>query len=60
MAIIVLFINTVLNTFINTVIGQKVVRCNAVIATATRDEFLNKGNILGNKGNILMFCVALS
>ena len=47
--IIILFINTVLNTFINTVIGRKVARCNAVIATATRDENFNKDILLGNK-----------
>ena len=60
LAIIVLFIDTVLNTFINTVIGRKVARCGAVIAMLTEDEVLNKGNILGNKGNILIFCIALS
>ena len=52
LAIIVLFIDTVLNTFINTVIGRKVVRCNAVIATATRDENFNKHKGLRNKHKI--------
>ena len=51
--IIILFINTVLNTFINTVIGRKVARCNAVIATATRDENFNKDILLGNKDILL-------
>ena len=49
LAIIVLFINTVLNTFINTFIGRKVARCDAVIATATRDENFNKHKGLRNK-----------
>ena len=43
--IIILFINTVLNI----VIGRKAARCDAVIATATKDEFLNKDIVLGNK-----------
>ena len=54
LAIIVLFINTVLYIVLNTVIGEKVARCNAVIATATRDENFNKDILLGNK-DILYF-----
>ena len=53
LAIIILFLNTVLNTFINTfintVIGEKVARCNPIIATATRDENFNKHKGLRNK-----------
>lgn len=52
MAIIVLFINIVLYIVLNTVItviGEKVARCNAVIAMATRNENFNKDILLGSK-----------
>ena len=53
LAIIVLFINTVLYIVLNTVIGRKVAHCNAVIAMATRDENFNKDILLGNKDILL-------
>ena len=53
LAIIILFIDTVLNIVLNTVIGRKVARCNTVIAMATRDENFNKDIVLGNKDIVL-------